>query len=230
MTAALPRQSPSGDQSGVPARSPDDREQGLGPEFDPGLSISALSRVNSQRMPNYDEDWLVEAARTDRQAFAVLYDRHFDAIYHYIARRVGDQASAEDLAGAVWERALIAIERYEVRGVPFVAWLYRIAGNLVANHHRKRRLWQLVPFGPTHAATNATSRVDDHTALDAALTAIPTADQEILSLFYYAGLTPPEIADILDCTPAAVHKRLHRARERLRLCLEGDARVPAASA
>ena len=63
-------------------------------------------------MPNYDEDWLVEAARTDRQAFGVLYDRHFDAIYHYIARRVGDQATAEDLAGAVWERALIAIERY----------------------------------------------------------------------------------------------------------------------
>ncbi len=200
------------------------------PDFDPGLSILAPTRVNSQRMPNYDEDWLVDAARTDRQAFGVLYDRHFDAIYRYVARRVGDQATAEDLASAVWERALVAIERYEIRGVPFVAWLYRIAGNLVANHHRKGRLWQLVPFGPGHAPTQPERRVDERAALEAALAQIPGADQEILSLFYYAGLTPPEIADILDCTPAAVHKRLHRARERLRLRLEGDSRVPVASA
>lgn len=66
----------------------------------------------------HDEDGLVEAARTDRQAFGVLYDRHFDAIYHYIARRVGDAETAEDIASHVWERALKAIERYEIRGFP----------------------------------------------------------------------------------------------------------------
>lgn len=177
----------------------------------------------------HDEDGLVEAARTDRQAFGVLYDRHFDAIYHYIARRVGDAETAEDIASHVWERALKAIERYEIRGVPFAAWLYRIAGNLVANHHRRQRLWRMVPFGPQHAASQPHNRIDEYTALRAGLARLSSGDQEILSLCYDAGLTPPEIADVLNCTPAAVHKRLHRARTRLRHHLEGN-RVPAASA
>lgn len=175
----------------------------------------------------HDEDWLVEAARTDRQAFGLLYDRHFDAIYHYIVRRVGDSDAAEDLAGAVWERALTAIERYEIRGVPFAAWLYRIAGNLVANHHRRRALWKLVPFTGRQAAPANLGRSDDQAAVRDALARLSDADREVLALCYYAGLTPPEIADVLGCSPAAVHKRLHRARVRMRAQLEGDTRVAA---
>ncbi|RIL10342.1 RNA polymerase subunit sigma-24 [bacterium] len=169
----------------------------------------------------HDEDGLVEAARTDRQAFGVLYDRHFDAIYHYIARRVGDAETAEDIASHVWERALKAIERYEIRGVPFAAWLYRIAGNLVANHHRRNRLLSLVPLLPQHAAAPRHEAADEHAALRTALGRLSPSDQELLCLCYDAGLSPAEIADVLDCTPAAVHKRLHRARSRLRHHLEG---------
>lgn len=178
---------------------------------------------------SYDEDWLVEAARTDRQAFGMLYDRHFDAVYRYIARRVGDRATAEDIAAAVWERALIAIERYEVRGVPFIAWLYRIAGNLVSNHHRRQRLWRMVPFGPHQAAPQRRARLDDAADLHDALAGLSRSDQEVLALFYEAGLTPPEIADVLNCTPAAVHKRLHRARSRLKQRLEGESRATASA-
>jgi RNA polymerase sigma-70 factor (ECF subfamily) len=177
-----------------------------------------------------DEDILVLAARTDRQAFGRLYDRYFDAIYHYIARRVGDEAVAEDLASAVWERALTAIERYEIRGVPFAAWLYRIAGNLVANHHRQRRLWRFVPLLAGHGPTENNDRLDEHTAVRAAFKGLSAADQEVLSLFYFADLAPPEMAEVLDCSVAAVHKRLHRARNRLRQLLEGDERATAPSA
>jgi len=175
----------------------------------------------------HDEDWLVEAARSDREAFGQLYDRYFDDVYHYIARRVGDEQTAEDLAGAVWERALVAIERYEIRGVPFSAWLYRIAGNLVANHHRKRRLRQVVAFGRQHDEARRESRADERAMVREAMLKLSEADQEVLGLCYFAGMTPPEIADVLGCTPSAVHKRLHRARERLRQQIEGDSRVSA---
>lgn len=179
----------------------------------------------------YDEDWLVEAARHDRQAFGQLYDRHFDAIYHYVARRVGDDELAEDLTAAVWERALVAIERFELRGVPFVAWLYRIAGNVIANHHRRARLVSFVPFLPqvNHGAVHSADPIDERTAVREAFDALSESDREVLSLCYHAGLTPPEIADVLGCTPAAVHKRLHRARQRLRQRLEGDNRVTVSS-
>ena len=174
-----------------------------------------------------DEDLLVEAARDDRQAFGQLYDRYFDDVYHYIARRVGDEQTAEDLSGAVWERALVAIERYEIRGVPFSAWLYRIAGNLIANHHRKRQLRRMVSFAGQLGESGGQSQVDERAMVREAMLKLSEGDQEVLGLCYFAGMTPPEIADVLGCSPAAVHKRLHRARTRLRSHIEGDPRVSA---
>lgn len=190
------------------------------------VSADASSRVMrgwSEHDPE-EEDRLVEAARTDREAFGRLYDRYFALVYHYIARRVGDPEIAEDLAATVWERALTAIERYELRGVPFAAWLYRIAGNLVANHHRRRRLWQMVAFARPHDVADE-GRSDERTMVRQALAELSTDDQELLGLCYYAGLTPPEIADVLGCTTAAVHKRMHRARERLRRRIEEGGHV-----
>jgi RNA polymerase sigma-70 factor (ECF subfamily) len=169
-----------------------------------------------------DEARLVDSARTDRAAFGELYDRYFDAIYHYITRRVGDAAMAEDLAAAVWERALIAIERYEVRGVPFASWLYRIAGNVVANHYRQRRLWRMVPLSPRQARSDPSDAFIESAAVRAAFRSLSAADQEVLSLHYYAELGPAEMASVLGCSLAAVHKRLGRARGRLRQQLEGD--------
>ncbi len=189
------------------------------------VSTTAASGVNKggTEWATMDELALIDAARTDRAAFGALYDRHFSTIYNYIVRRVGDEETAEDIAAAVWERALVAIERYEVRGVPFAAWLYRIAGNLVANHHRRRKLLSFTPFMPRHErGASSSGQVDDKAIVRQAMRRLSEPDQEVLGLCYFAGLTPPQIADALGVSVAAVHKRLHRARQRLRERLEGD--------
>jgi RNA polymerase sigma-70 factor (ECF subfamily) len=173
-----------------------------------------------------DEATLVAAARTDRAAFGVLYDRYFDDIYNYIARRTGDQETAEDIAAATWERALSAIDRFELRGVPFLAWLYRIAGNVVANHHRERAKRTLTPINPAAADTrsDALGQILLRSEVEDALAQLSETDQEILGLCYYSGLNPQEIATVVGSSQAAVHKRLHRARLRLRSVLEGTPR------
>lgn len=176
----------------------------------------ALSRL--------DDDSLVEAARHDREAFGELYDRYFDAIYAYIARRTDDAAEAEDIAAQVWERALKSIERYQVRGVPIAAWLYRIAGNQLANHRRHARILRFVPLAPAHGTVEHEGD-DERDTVRTALDALSESDREILSLCYFAGLAPQEIAEVLGCGVAAVHKRLQRARARLRRRIEEDARV-----
>lgn len=192
------------------------------------VSTDGRQVVNTDRgeMDSLAEDDLVLAARSDREAFGVLYDRYFDAVYNYIARRVGDPRTAEDIAGAVWERALTAIDRYEVRGVPFAAWLYRIAGNLVANHHRRHQLRQKVQFDRPHDVSPSGS-IDDRSVVEEALQRLSESDREVITLYYYAGLKPAEISQVLECSVAAVHKRLHRARERLRGHIEGDGRASA---
>jgi RNA polymerase sigma-70 factor, ECF subfamily len=83
------------------------------------------------------EQALVEAAKKDPTRFAALYEANFERIYAFIARRVRDRSVAEDLTAEVFRHALGAIGAYEWRGVPFAAWLYRIAANEIADHLTK---------------------------------------------------------------------------------------------
>jgi len=85
-----------------------------------------------------DEVSLINLARTDPEAFGVLYERYVERIYNYVYFRVGNPNDAEDLTSKVFFKALKSIGGYKHMGLPFSAWLYRIAHNLVANYHRDR--------------------------------------------------------------------------------------------
>ena len=75
----------------------------------------------------------VEAAQADPRHFAALYEENFARVYAYVARRVHERADAEDLTADVFHRALENLGRWEWRGVPFTAWLYKIAANAIAD-------------------------------------------------------------------------------------------------
>ncbi|HEV7768405.1 MAG TPA: sigma-70 family RNA polymerase sigma factor [Thermoanaerobaculia bacterium] len=81
---------------------------------------------------------LVEAAQKDPSRFAALYEAHFGRIYAFIARRVRDRHVAEDLAAEVFRHALAGIGAFEWRGVPFTAWLFRIAANEIADYGKSK--------------------------------------------------------------------------------------------
>ena len=82
---------------------------------------------------------LVARAKSDPQAFGELYERYVGKIYNYIYYRVSDSTEAEDLTARTFYQALAKLDSYEERGLPFSAWLYRIAHNLVANWRRTER-------------------------------------------------------------------------------------------
>jgi RNA polymerase sigma-70 factor (ECF subfamily) len=88
--------------------------------------LSAFENAISERL-------LIEAAQRDPRQFAELYAANFHRVYAYIARRVRDRARAEDLTAEVFKRALVNLPRFEWRGVPFAAWLLRIAANAIAD-------------------------------------------------------------------------------------------------
>ena len=101
-----------------------------------------------------DERLLVEAAQADPARFADLYEEHFERVYAFIAGRVRNRQEAEDLTSQVFQQALENLRRFEWRGVPFSAWLLRIAANAMADR------WQQVsregdppPEPPDEAAT-----------------------------------------------------------------------------
>ena len=100
----------------------------------------------SGKVEAQDESSLVERAKSEPEAFGLLYEKYVPKIYNYIYYRTGNHADAEDLTAKAFHRAMKHIPRYEQRGVPFSAWLYRIAHNLVANWHRDRSRRKVIPL------------------------------------------------------------------------------------
>lgn len=86
---------------------------------------------------------ILKAKRGDSEAFAKLYDQHVDEIYKYIYYKVGNVAETEDLTAQTFLNAWEAIGDYEFQGLPFSAWLYRIAHNLVVDYYRAGARWCL---------------------------------------------------------------------------------------
>ncbi len=90
------------------------------------------------KLDETDERRLVEAAQQDRARFADVYERYFELVYAYVARRVRDRAATEDLTSEVFRKALANVNRFKWTGAPFGAWLLRIASNLIADRAKRQ--------------------------------------------------------------------------------------------
>jgi RNA polymerase sigma-70 factor (ECF subfamily) len=170
-----------------------------------------------------EESALIERAKTDKEAFGLLYERYVDRIYKYVYYRTGNVADAEDLTARIFERAMNHIGRYQDQGVPFSAWLYRIAHNLVANWHRDRSRrtfvalddvsqWTMTDHGPEFAA----QLMEDKDALQEAISRLPVERQELLMLKYIERLSNAEIGEVMGRSEGAVKSLYHRTLLSLR--------------
>jgi RNA polymerase sigma-70 factor (ECF subfamily) len=96
-----------------------------------------------------EERLLIEAAQRNPGRFAELYERNFERVYAYVARRVGSRAEAEDVTAEVFQQALANLPRFEWRGVAFAAWLRRMAANAIADQWHAARRESGVPASDT---------------------------------------------------------------------------------
>ena len=161
------------------------------------------------------------------QDFAGLYDRNFTKVYNYVSYRVGDPASADDVAGRVFERALDRLETYDPKTGPVEAWLFGIARNAVADHFRAKRWLSWLPLDafaerPDRDAKNEDVLVADESRreLRRALDRLSARERELLALKFGAGMTNRAIADHLGLGESNVGVILHRAVLRLRTVLK----------
>ena len=172
---------------------------------------------------------LVEMAKTgDKDAFGELYERYLDKIYSYVYYRTGNHHDAEDLTARVFFRAMAHIESYTERGVPFQAWLYRIAHNLVANWHRDRGRRKVIPLDEFIAASLKTDAPDkqaedqeEEDALRAAIRRLPEERQQLLLLKFVEHQSNAEIGVVMNRTEGAIKSLYHRTLIALRDELQG---------
>jgi len=167
------------------------------------------------------EEQLVQRAKHDAAAFGALYDRYVDKVYNYIYHRVGNHHDAEDLTARTFHRALANVGAYMDRGVPFSAWLFRIAHNLVANWHRDQSRRPVVSLdeaysGPPQHPEAAAEHAEEEDALLEAIRTLPDDRQKLLLFKFSEGMSNLEIAAILGRTEGAVKSLYHRTLLSLR--------------
>ena len=170
-----------------------------------------------------EDDVLTRAANGDRDAFGQLYERYVERIFNYVYYRTGNLHDAEDLTARVFQRAMNHIGNYTDRGVPFSAWLYRIAHNLVANWHRDRSRKQEIPIDdlpvlPTrgdHPERNLV-RSQEQDALLRLIRRLPPERQNLLILKFVENMSNSEIGQIMGRSEGAVKSLYHRTLLALR--------------
>lgn len=167
------------------------------------------------------EQEIVEASKKDPRVFGKLYDKYFEGIFSFIYRRTENEELTSDLASQTFLKALQNIKKYEYRGLPFSAWLYRIASNEVNRFYNKKkrdkvfsleeeRVFELFELEDTEFSEEQIQ------LLITTLKQLPTETIEILELRFFEGKSFKEISFILNIGESGAKMRLYRAVEKLK--------------
>jgi len=194
---------------------------------------AAVRPVELRGGANGTDAALVLAAKAgDASAFGELYERHRDAIYRFCLARTGTSHDAEDLTSDVFVKALNSIDRYQDRGLPFTAFLYRIARNAAID--RSRTLKQ--PLSVDGLVVEPSSKQDveaeaslavEKSILLAALSKLKPEHRDVITLRFIEGYAALEVAQMLGKTEGAIRTLQHRALERLRKTFDDAQRAAA---
>ena len=170
------------------------------------------------------ENDIIERSRRDTRAFGQLYERYFDRIYYFALRQTGDEDVAGDLASQTFVNALHHLPRYQFRGLPFSAWLYKIATNEINKYYRKRKGKKVFSIEEARVRelveqTRPGAEGWDEELIQrllAYLKDLPTDMLQVLELRFFEDKDFREIAFILDITESGAKMRTYRALDQLR--------------
>jgi len=173
-----------------------------------------------------DEENLVRRAQhRDQEAFAQLYEEHFDKIYRYVTLKIGNETEAEDMTQQVFLNALQSISSFKWRGIPFSAWLFRIAHNQVVDYLRNKKR-TVVPLNESLVSSNSNdnpqSVVEQKLDIEQVLAAthqLTEAQHEVISLRFAGELSIAQVARAMGKSQGAVKALQHSAIVALRKTL-----------
>lgn len=178
-------------------------------------------------MPELSNPKLITAAqRGSEEAVGALYDAHCQAVFRYFKARLGDQQAAEDLTGEVFRRMLTALPQYRATDLPFRAWLFRIAHNLLVDHYRRESGHTTTLL---EEAENVSVEEDDPASIveqkltmedvHHALSRLESHQRDVLALRFLSGLSLQETALVMGRTEDAIKALQRRGLSALRLRL-----------
>ena len=172
-----------------------------------------------------DERLIVEAAQRDPAKFAALYEANFCHVYAYVSSRVRERHEVEDIVSEVFQLALSRLATYEWRGVPFIAWLLRIARNIIADRYRSGAREQELPADDPDNGLAALA-IERRAMLLLLVEELPPEQRMVLARRFGDQRSIREIADELGRSEGAVKQLQFRALQTLRDLLRHEPKEP----
>ncbi len=191
---------------------------------------AGLANVSVDELaPEFDEFAAVEAAKTgDQEALSALYGHYFPRVYRYVAARLLNSEDAEDVTTEVFLRIIDNIQGFTWRGLPFGAWVFRIARNEVVSHVRKQKVRgnaaQIDESIPDSSGDHAGAIELQFTIAEVRMAAekLPEAQRQVIALRFGAGLSVAETAAALKKTENNVKVLQHKAIAKLQTLVRLD--------
>ncbi|NRB52219.1 MAG: sigma-70 family RNA polymerase sigma factor [Saprospiraceae bacterium] len=184
----------------------------------------------SVSVEHMQEEWLeVQAAQRDPARFRPLYNRYYEPIFRFIFRRTNQEELTADICSQVFLKALQRINSYSYKGVPFSAWLYRIASNEVAQHYRATQKNRVVSMEES-SFTDMIDELDEQDTeglrqqLLATLDTLKEGDLQLIELRFFEQRSFREVAEITGITENNAKVRTYRILERMKKKIANSSR------
>ncbi len=170
-----------------------------------------------------DERLLIEAAQQNPARFAELYELNFERVYAYIVKRVHDRIETEDLTSEVFHQALANLKRFEWRGIPFCAWLFRIAANLISDRWQRsgREITDDATLDAAQVSPREIEEIERRATISRLVETLPAEQKRVVLLRFVDQKSIKEVAKEISKTEGAVKQLQFRALSTLRARLEG---------
>lgn len=180
------------------------------------------NKLNEQLL---DEEDVILKSQQNPNAFRVLYEKYYRSIYVFILHRIGDKDISADVCSQVFLKALVNIKRYKMKGLPFSAWLYRIATNECNDYFRKNKRVRMVVL-EDRIAENLFEEMFEHEAKDELLSRLPIAMQrlkedelQLIELRFLESRPFKEVAEILNISENYAKVRTYRILDKMKKLL-----------
>ena len=163
---------------------------------------------------------MIEAAQRDPACFAQLYEHNFERVYAFISRRVRDRDQAQDLTADVFHSALKNLARFQWRGAPFAAWLFRIAANAIASRGKRAAKLETIKLreidDPDPASLPDLAEVEHRARLFKLVEKLPDDQRRVITLRFAQQKSIAEIASDIGRSEGAVKQLQFRGLQGLR--------------
>ena len=172
-----------------------------------------------RRPKDAPERSLIEAAQRDPACFAELYENNFERVYAFIARRVHDRDQAQDLTADVFHSALKNLSRFEWRGAPFAAWLFRIAANAIASRGKRAAQLEAIKLREIHEIDPSSAdlaEVEHRARLFKLVEKLPDDQRRVITMRFGQQKSIGEIARDIGRSEGAIKQLQFRGLQSLR--------------